>query len=117
MIETPTVKLTRSSLFATPIRRMLISAILLGGLLWGMSQLARQATANQTALETLTGRQAINRLEQNRLEQNKIQSPESSLQEAILLANDGAMDDFFGISVAINGDTAVVGSEIGREKV
>jgi len=81
---------------------------------------------SETALPTLRGGEAIEQLKQSggydslmaalnaaRQENGQLEdpaTPEAVGQSAQLLAADGATSDFFGISVAISGDTAVVGA-------
>ncbi len=79
------------------------------------------------ALPTLRGDEAVNQLKQNgqydslmeavkaaRQKDGQTQEPptqEAARQTAKLLASNGAANDRFGISVAISGDTAIVGAD------
>lgn len=123
MTEPTTAKRFLNLHFTTGTQRIALSVAFLVLLFFEFSKTGlaiRTALTRSTPVDAKTqalpGNRAIAQSERegtfNSLRQAfaEAHSPQSSLPQAILLANDGATEDKFGNSVALSGDTAVVGS-------
>ena len=86
----------------------------------GESETALAAVRGEEAIEQLKQageydslRAAVNAARQKNAQLEEPAAPAAVGQSAKLLADDGRRSDFFGISVAVSGDTAIVGADSG----